>query len=366
MERMMMSVLVIGALSASAWAQYSFEVLPSTPQTANGMQAWGVSDDGNTVVGAGVTNGSFTTPFVWRRGVGSSGLPLPFANHTYAFGVSGDGRYVTGETGPTPTTYAAVRWSLDSNLFELAPTTDSSSGYAISGDGRYVVGFSGLLPMRWDTFGGNINALSDGVNYLNGQAFDVSPDGSAATGGLTSRDAGSSSPAFRWTQAGGLEILPDVPGSPYSVGRAISADAGSIAVVANFFGDPNAPSTFRAFRWTSSGGYTDLGTLHGSSYSDPQDISADGSTIVGSSGGSAFIWTQTQGLRDLNEVLASLGVDLNGRRLNQALAITPDGRTIVGDGSDEAGNTFAWIATIPAPSTPAFVSLGLVALRRRR
>jgi hypothetical protein len=60
---------------------------------------------------------------------------------------------------------------------------------------------------------------------------------------------------------------------------------------------------------------------------------------------------------------------LTGWTLQQALGISADGNTIVGDGIDPNGLTEGWIATIPEPTTDLLVMagvLGLAMARRRR
>jgi hypothetical protein len=85
-------------------------------------------------------------------------------------------------------------------------------------------------------------------------------------------------------------------------------------------------------------------------------MSADGSMIVGHSD-TAFLWTASSGMLDLKSVLLANGATgLNGWTLTSANNITPDGRTIVGDGIDPAGNHESWIATLPAFS-PGDVNL---------
>ena len=59
-------------------------------------------------------------------------------------------------------------------------------------------------------------------------------------------------------------------------------------------------------------------------------------------------------MRDLMDVLTGLGVNLNGWILTEARAISADGTTIVGTGTDPAGQTEAWIATIPACGSADF------------
>ena len=97
-------------------------------------------------------------------------------------------------------------------------------------------------------------------------------------------------------------------------------------------------------------------------------VSADGSVVVGQAEGpddrEAFIWDQTHGMRSLEEVLTSQGVDLTGWRLTAARAISADGRTIVGDGFGPGGVN-AWLAVLPEPGAAILIGVALLALAAR-
>jgi len=90
---------------------------------------------------------------------------------------------------------------------------------------------------------------------------------------------------------------------------------------------------FGAFRWTEASGAVALtpgiqsmGTL----------LSADGSVVIGhtldSSDYAAFLWTAAHGSRVIRSTLESAGVDLRGWKLSQALALSADGRIVIGGG----------------------------------
>ncbi|MFM6406406.1 MAG: hypothetical protein ACKPGT_17775, partial [Microcystis sp.] len=108
-----------------------------------------------------------------------------------------------------------------------------------------------------------------------------------------------------------------------------------------------------AFRWTQAGGMVGLGVLSGGIASYANGVSADGSVVVGYSatdpftGAEAFIWNSTQGMRSLQQVLTNdYGLDLTGWSLNRANAISADGLTVVGFGTNPNGLTEAWIARL--------------------
>jgi probable HAF family extracellular repeat protein len=90
-------------------------------------------------------------------------------------------------------------------------------------------------------------------------------------------------------------------------------------------------------------------------FSIASGVSGDGSVVVGYSQThnndgqeeEAFIWSSTQGMRSLQQVLTNdYGLDLTGWFLNEANAISADGLTVVGSGTNPNGLTEAWIASL--------------------
>lgn len=96
-------------------------------------------------------------------------------------------------------------------------------------------------------------------------------------------------------------------------------------------------------------------------------VSADGSSIVGKTGGKAFLWTDSDGLRLLVDVLedAGLGDSIADWDLEEAVGISEDGLTI--NGTNPADEREAWIVTIPSPGVvPIMIGASSVCCRRRR
>jgi len=94
-----------------------------------------------------------------------------------------------------------------------------------------------------------------------------------------------------------------------------------------------------------------------------------GSVVVGfdttALGQEAFVWDMGQGMRRLKDVLIAQGDDLAGWTLTWAEAVSADGRTIVGYGTNPSGQLEAWVArinVIPEPGSLSLFALGALGL----
>jgi probable HAF family extracellular repeat protein len=184
----------------------------------------------------------------------------------------------------------------------------------------------------------------------------VSADGSIVTGTSDSPESPFALQAFSWTAEEGMVGLGDLPGGDFSSeANDISADGTTIV------GGSWSESGFEAFIWTADTGMFGLGDLpRGDFNSTALGVSADGSVVVGrsDSGSShlptdAMIWSADEGMRKLKDVLQDdFGLDLFTVILTSATAVSDDGRTIIGQGC--FGSRCAspitiepWIATLP-------------------
>jgi hypothetical protein len=80
-----------------------------------------------------------------------------------------------------------------------------------------------------------------------------------------------------------------------------------------------------------------------------QAVSADGSVVVGFSAVAAALWTEADGVQLIRDLLEAQGIDLTGWHLDEARAVSADGRTIVGLAQNPDGNREGWVATLPLP-----------------
>jgi len=331
----------------------------------------GVSADGSTVVGNSKST-SGTEAFLWTLASGMVGLGDLAGGSFYsvAFNVSADGSTVVGQSfsasGPE-----AFCWTSASGMVGLG----GCAAYGVSADGSTIVGeggfASGMEAFRWTSASGMIGLGDLPGGIVSSRAFDVSADGSTVVGVGHSGwyYPSGSGEAFCWTPATGMVGLGRLPGgSLVSYALGISADGSTVV------GSSGSGSGYEAFRWTSDGGMVGLGDLPGGSFSSSaSDVSADGSIVVGRSesalGDEAFIWDNANGIKSLRDVLVNdYGLDLTGWTLSYAKGISDDGLTIAGYGINPNGYTEAWIATIPEPASAVLMIVGatIISLRRRK
>jgi probable HAF family extracellular repeat protein len=310
----------------------------------------GISADGSVVVGQ-----SRDQAFRWTQAGGIVSLgTLLSSSFSDASGVSADGSVIVGYSYGDNSKYEAFRWSQEGGMLGLGylPDYSYSTASEISADGSVIVGYSFQFGNKYEAFrwtqAEEMVSVGSLTSSSSSAATGVSADGSVIVGHIREDQA------FYWTQAEGMVGFPSYSGSNV---YKVSGD-GSVIV-----GD----SGNTAFRWTQSEGMVGLGTLppsvRSSSYAN--GVSADGSVIVGSSFshtlppgtsdlGTAFRWTQSSGMVNLKDQLTGFGLNLSSWQLNVATAVSADGLTIVGRGTNPSGQYEGWVANlspVPEPLT---------------
>ncbi|MCK6448357.1 MAG: hypothetical protein L6Q99_18365 [Planctomycetes bacterium] len=330
----LLSLSTFTLCAPSVFAQATFQPLPFADTYISGMSA-----DGQWVVGGSLLGGANFRysaalgfePFV----AGTSGLPdvadsgapvvatLLDANGdeyaglwtpssqtllpglggqlgnsvSSAYATSADGSVVVGLAWVPSFKAHAFKWSAATGTVDLgAQDGMSSRANGVSGDGKVVVGwdedgFGTRRPAYWDANGEHLLGVA-------GEAWDATPDGAVIVGD-------ESGECLRWTATGGVELL----------GRPRGADP--IFDVA-----------------------TGLG------------ISADGETIVGTSGSffngqRGFVWRRGAGIVDFRELLIAYGVPgLDAVSITEASTVSADGNTIGGSFGVQFTAT-GFVATLP-------------------
>jgi uncharacterized membrane protein len=345
----------------------SFAGLGDLPDGIFQSNASHVSGDGSTVLGSSSSGfrlvGFPPAPlpssetFRWTSQQGMQ--PFRPGENTLIAGVSADGSRVTGGIFAGSTSFFSVLWDETGMITALPFGTFVAD---ISDDGSTVVGSRDGDAVRWTVEEGIVPL---GVPSLHGDPFAVavSSDGSVITG-LTSTERGAE--GFRWTEAGEILFLGDLPGDRFLTGPvAISFDGSAIV------GESESEHGLEAFRWTQAGGMVGLGDLPGGIFeSRALDVSGDGSFVIGFAsselGREAFLWDAERGLRGLTSVLEEdFGLDLRGWSLDEATGISNDGLTIVGRGVNPQGDQEAWIAVLPEPSTLLLEGIGVALMTVR-
>jgi probable HAF family extracellular repeat protein len=296
-------------------------------------EARAISGDGLTVVGTG---------FRWTQAGGMVGMAVTGQD------VSFDGSVIVGGSGE------AFRWTEAGgvvSLGDLPGGSVSSAAWTVSNDGSVIAGHgtSDIIQegFRW-TEGTGMVGLGSLPGETQGSIMQgISGDGAVIVGRGNEGSGCCGGVAVKWTEGGGMVSLGRLPGRTNSRASGASSDG---SVIVGWSGE--------AFRWTATDGMQGLGILPGMNESWAFDVTADGSVIVGRSYDDsaglarAFIWDETNGMRDLQNVLASdygLANALDGWELSYSGGtpdISADGTTISGTGINPIGLREAWVVNL--------------------
>ncbi len=338
-------------------AAANYERLGDLPGGTFESYGFGISADGRAVTGASKSTASASVAtayemFLWTENSGLAALgdiPGGIFN-SEAYDISDDGNVIAGlgRWGSVPGQIEAIRWTASTGIVRLGALeiNGGSQATAISADGSVVVGgstsASGTQAFRWNSSDGMV-----GIGDLTGSGFysfarGVSADGSIVVG---SGQGPSGYEAFVWTAANGMSGLGDLPGGGfYSAAYGVSDD-GSVIVG----GSRSASSSPKneAFRWTATSGMVGLGDLPGgSSESYALAVSDDGDVVVGfaysARGQEGILWTEATGLVSLTQYLEDKGVTFGNFYLGSAYDVSPDGRFISGSMEVEGGDIEAY------------------------
>lgn len=137
----------------------------------------------------------------------------------------------------------------------------------------------------------------------------------------------------RWTEETGLVDLGVVDGGTYStIGGAAkpgcSYDGSIIVGRADGFGGTGY-SHQHAIKWTQGGGFIDLGTIAGATFTGANACSADGSVIACFTNHEPAFWTEATGFQILNSLTAPV--------YGNAFCVSADGESFGGNSGDSNG-----------------------------
>jgi probable HAF family extracellular repeat protein len=265
-----------------------------------------------------------------------------------ALDLSADGSTVLGRSDSTDG-QQLFRWNFETG-FSIIPSFDPGPSFppnffatSISGDGSSVAGyaFTGttLEALKWSAANGfiQLGILPSDGGFEMSLAVDISGDGNSVVG-YGSAPVTPASAALLWTSSMGLTSLgflpddqPDGLNTSQSFSYAISADGST--VVGSSSSTTHEDRGSQAFRWTQGEGMVPLGILAGEFDSTATAVSVDGSVIVGTSGLNAFRWTAAGGMEAIGQFLPT--------------AVSADGNVVVGT------SHFRDLAMIWTPATSA-------------
>ena len=264
-----------------------------------------------------------------------------------------------------PTTFAILLAAALSSRIEADPPdflylgdlpggSEYSAALGISADGTYVVGassstlsLSGTEAFVWDAASG-ITGLGDlaGGAY-NSSANDVSADGNVVVG---TSDQLRRSSAFRWVRPGPMASIVSescVKCSSDASSTSVSS-AGDVVVgwsrVVSLLEDG---SRQHAFRWTPSGVVYMDDTPNPTGYSNGMAVSSNGVTLVGGYSQFEFDGGSYDAYRTVGPFIVTLG-KVDGNQSTQPLAVSADGKKIVGSYGFSATGGFYWTETTGA------------------
>jgi len=413
------TILTVGSALAYGANTCSFSGLGDFPGGLSASSAGGVSDDGSVVVGYSYR---YEYPsheaFRWED-LNGNGLVDPNEKLDYlddhpefcigcfpnaasissqANAVSSDGSIVVGYSN-TSLGYETFRWTQPTGLVSLGDLPGGAVGSlarGLSPGGLVVVGY-GHTDMseafRWTEATAMVGLGDFPGDIRKSDAAAVTPDGSVVVGFGHSAFG---QEAYRWKDLNDDDLpdeklddhpefgLGDLPGGDF---WSAALDVSSNGLVVVGYGTSDLGP--QAFRWEDPDGdglvgpnekldYLDdhpefgLGDLPGGAFlSRALAVTPDGSIVVGYGtsdlGTQAFIWDAENGMRILQDVLESYGLDLAGWTLQNASGISSDGLVLVGQGTNPSGDMEAWRAVVPEPATLTLLAFGgLAVLRRRR
>jgi probable HAF family extracellular repeat protein len=304
--------------------------------------AYGINDAGQVV---GQSN---EDAFLWSSSGGMIDLGKLGGSSSQANGINSGGQIV-GTTGTRSGVGRAFLWNASTGMQDLGSLAGSNSyGYGINDAGQVVgwtiAAISGdTHAFLWDASSGmtDLGTLGGPGSIAFGLNTSGQVAGSAETPNVFNPNIGlHTHHAFLWNN-GVMTDLGTLPGatSPNDFSIAYGINSSGHVV-----GESDTGVDHHAFLWSNSV-MTDLGIVHGGPDSVAHGINIS-DQVVGTSGRSAFLWSPSAGMIDLNTLIPSG----SGWNLTDASAINDNGQ-IVGVGTIN-GQTHAYLLTPGSPSVP--------------
>jgi hypothetical protein len=287
--------------------------------------------------------------------------------------LSADASLIAGSAPNTDGVLEAARWNVFGGIDMLGGLPNSlscstiSSGFDMSGDGSTIVGLSWdgcqsgrARAFKWTPAGGMIQLehLGDASNRANV----ISGDGQVIAGWAAGNIASRSPAIWNASDNTGSFLNIDAQGEIYAIN-----DDGT--VVAGHYWDQTMTETgyIEPFLWTAEQGVQIIPTVPGYPGGQVYDMSADGRTLVGTSGiiiegRTAMVVRSEWGMVELTAKLEELGAPVPDNFFPQITrGVSADGEIVVGWGilnaiPPETGSEIrGFIATLPEQVDPPCV-----------
>lgn len=369
------------ATGESGYAMPNVDAISTAVSTGYFTRGAALNADGTVVVGrAQFSVDGNHQAFIWSAAEGFTNIGALAAGTSFAADVSDDGMAVTGGVDYGNSDSRAFYWKKgDNTLTDLGTLGGStSSAEAISADGTTVVGYAGIINNTashgfvWRVGDTEMTDIGTLVSGSYSYAALVSKDGSVVAGhGDITATIDNSTVSFhhatRWTDAGGIIDLGTL-GGDYSYAQEMSDDGSVIVGYAQTAADVDIRYMYaHAFRWSVgadgvNGTMTDLGTF-GGNFSYANDVNADGTVVVGfaedaSQTNRGFRWTSEDGMITVEQWLRNNGVAIDDGFTSDAQKVSDDGNVVVGYTSDDS----YYIARVATPDTPETPGSGIIDL----
>ena len=349
--RFVLGFFTFVSLVSSAWAVVSFEGLGDLAGGSFLSRARAVSHDGGIVVGESVSaNGN--EAFRWEVGSLEGIGDVPGGGFSSgATGVSGDGSVVIGKGLGVGNRMEAFQL-VDNEIFGLQDVPGgpfANQANAISFDSSVIVGFgsaaSGMKAVRWDD-GVLSEIVGLPVGTVASTALDISHDATVIVGHYDVPSGGGIEKRSFRSQGGIFSPLPST-----IIANAISPDG---SLIVGWQATSDTATTAVTFKNDQINPLNDL--PGGDASSQAFDASDAGRVIVGrgtrvvvagDESYEAVMWLGGPNALGIKEWLIENFVDeVTDWSLDMAHAVSADGSTIVGWGTNPAGLTEAWRARI--------------------
>ena len=213
----------------------------------------------------------------------------------------------------------------------------NANGSVLAGGAYDIANAASPRSMVWRN-GTSPTALVNAASVARSGAVAVNADGSVIVGTARVTSSGMDQ-AYRWTQAGGMVLIPYLAGGTFSSVSDVSADGNKVVGMSSSTGGN------RAFLW-NAGTLTAM-VVPGDTSSLAFAISDDGTTVGGR--GSSGAWLSVNGATPqlLGTTLAAMGVDLAAFALLDVTDVSANGKVVVGTGSLVDNDLEGWIAVLP-------------------